>query len=66
MSYLRDLLAHSGFQHIVCCVFLHLVYPVLPVSLDYSFLIALSVLSNVYLHWKHSLFLLLMYIFSYP
>ena len=48
MSYLRDLFAHSGVQHIVCCVFLHFVYPVLTVSLDFSFLIALSVLSNVY------------------
>ena len=47
-SYLRDFFAHSGVQHIVCCVFLHFVYPVLPVSLDFSFLIALSVLSNVY------------------
>jgi hypothetical protein len=44
MSYLR----YSGVQHIECCVFLHFVYPVLPVFLDFSFLIALSVLSNVY------------------
>jgi hypothetical protein len=31
-----------------CFVFLHLVYPVLPVSLDCPFLIATSVFSNVY------------------
>jgi hypothetical protein len=29
--------------------FIYLVYPVLPVSLDYPFLVALSVVSNVYL-----------------
>ena len=37
--------------HIVlyyCFVFLHIVYPVLPVSLDCTFLIAPSVFSNVY------------------
>jgi hypothetical protein len=41
MSFLRYLcvLAHSGVQHILCCVFLFLfvlcfVYPMLPVSLD--------------------------------
>jgi hypothetical protein len=33
----------------LCFVFLCLVYPMLPVSLDSSFLIALSVLSNVYI-----------------
>jgi hypothetical protein len=32
-----------------CFVCLRLVYPVLPVSLDYQFLVALSVVSNVYL-----------------
>jgi hypothetical protein len=35
------LLAHSGFQHILCCVssfvFLRLVYPMMPVSLDCPF-----------------------------
>jgi len=38
-SYLRYLclLAYSGVQHIVCCVCLRLVYPMLPVSLDCSF-----------------------------
>jgi hypothetical protein len=43
MSYLRYLclLAYSGVQHIVlCCVYLGLVYPMLPVSLDFPFLIA--------------------------
>jgi hypothetical protein len=51
MSYLRDLclFAYSGVQHILCCVFLRLVYPVLPVSLDCPFLVAPSVFSNVYL-----------------
>jgi hypothetical protein len=48
MSYLRFLclLAHSGVQNTLCCVvfcfvFLCLVYTMLPVSLDYPFLIAL-------------------------
>ena len=51
MFYLRDLclLAHSGVQHILCCVFLLLVCRMLPVSLDFSFLVASSVFSNVYL-----------------
>jgi hypothetical protein len=35
-----------------CFVFLRLVYPLLPVSLDYSFLIASSVFSNVYSSWN--------------
>jgi hypothetical protein len=49
MSYLRFVLfvVHSGFQHILCCVFcfvfLCLVYPMLPVSADCPFLIARSV-----------------------
>jgi hypothetical protein len=39
MSYLRYLylFAHRRFQKILCCVFLRLVYPMLPVSLDCSF-----------------------------
>ena len=40
-------------KHIVlsfCFDFLRLVYPMLPVSLDFPFLIAPSVLSNVYLY----------------
>ena len=51
MSYLRylRLLVNSGDQHIFCFVFLCLVYPMLPVSLDCPFLIASSVFSNVYL-----------------
>ena len=51
MSYLRYLclFAHTGFQHILCCVFLCLVYPMLSVSLGFPFLIAFSVFSNVYL-----------------
>ena len=57
MSYLYYLcsFAYSGVQHISCCVFvlfvfvLCIVYPMLSVSLDCSFFIALSVFSNVYL-----------------
>jgi hypothetical protein len=32
------LFMYSGIQHILCCVFLGLVYPMLPVSLDCPFL----------------------------
>ena len=51
MSYLRYLclFVYCGVQHILCCVVLHLVYPMLPVSLDCPFLIVPSVFSNVYL-----------------
>ena len=55
MSYLRYLysFAYSGLHHILCCVFvfffLRIVFPILPVSLDYHFLIAPSVFYNVYL-----------------
>ena len=57
MSYLRYLclFSYSGVQHILCSVFvifafvLRLVYQLLPVSLDYPFLIAPSVFSDVYL-----------------
>ena len=51
MSYLRYLclFANSGVQHILCCVFLPPVYPMLPMFLDYPVLIAPSVFSNVYL-----------------
>jgi hypothetical protein len=45
------LLAHSGVQHILSCVFLRIVNPMLPVFLDCAFLIAPSVFSNVY--FKH-------------
>jgi hypothetical protein len=55
MSYLRCLclLAYSGVQHILCCVFVfvfvfRLAYHMLPVSLHCPFLIAPSVFSNVY------------------
>ena len=67
MSYLPYLclFAHSGVQHILCCVlfrfcfvFLHLVYPMLPVSLIYSFLIAPSIFSDVYLLLSKILILL--------
>ena len=40
----------SGVQHILCCVcivFLRLVYPMLPFSLEFPLLIAPSVFSNV-------------------
>ena len=40
--------AYYGVQQFVLLFFLHLVYPVLPVSLHFLFLIALSVFSNVY------------------
>jgi hypothetical protein len=52
MSYLHYLcsLAHSGVQHIFCCVFVVcIVYPLLSASLDCLFLIAPSFFSNVYL-----------------
>jgi len=53
MSYYLCLLTYSGVQHILCFafvfVFLRRVYPMLPVSLDCSFMIAPSVFSNVYL-----------------
>ena len=51
MSYLcyLCLFAHSGVKYILCCVFLRLVYLILPDSLDCPFLIASSVFSNVYL-----------------
>ena len=55
-TYLRYvyLLAHSGVQtHIVLCfcfVCRRLICPVVPVSLDFPFLIASLILSDVYLH----------------
>jgi len=55
VSYLNCLclFVDSGVQHILCCVLgffgLHIVYPMLPVPLDYPFFIAPSVLSYVYL-----------------
>ncbi len=36
MSYLC-LFAYSGVQHILCCVFLRIVHPMIPVSLDFPF-----------------------------
>jgi hypothetical protein len=58
MSYLcyLCLFAHSGVQHILCCVFVlfFFVLSMLPVSLDCPFLIAPSVFSNVYLTIKTS------------
>jgi hypothetical protein len=47
--YYLCLFVYSDVQHIFCCVFLRLVYPMLPVSLDCPFLIAPSIFSNVYL-----------------
>jgi len=57
MSYLRYLclFAHSGVQHILCCVFLRIVYPMFTVSMDCSFLIAPSVFSHVYVQQKLTL-----------
>ena len=53
MSYLRYLclLADSGVQHVLCCVFIlfRLVYPMLSVSIDCSFFIAPSTINNIYL-----------------
>ena len=48
MSYLRYLclLVNSGVQHSLCWVFISVVYPMLPVSLDCPLLIAPSVFSN--------------------
>ena len=53
MSYLRYLclFAYSGVQHILCsvfAVFLRLVYPMLPFSVDYPFLIAPLIFPHVY------------------
>ena len=50
MSYLRYLflLAYSGVQHILCCVFVLFFSSMLPVSLDYPFLIVPFVFSSVY------------------
>jgi len=52
MSYIRYLclFAHSGVEHILCCVFVLLSLSILPVSLDCPFLIGLLVFSNDYLH----------------
>ena len=51
LNYLRCLClsACDGVRHVLCCVFLRIVCPVLPFSLDCPFLIAPSVFSNVYL-----------------
>ena len=48
------LFTNSGVQYILCCVFLRLVYPMLPVSLDCQFLIVPSVFSKVYLEQRCS------------
>ena len=53
MSFVRYLCLseYSGVQHIVCCIFVLYVFvlcPMLPISLDCPFLIALSVFSNIY------------------
>ena len=57
MTYLRylSLLAHSDAQHILCCVFvfvLYLVYPMLPISLDGQFLVSLR-LSVTFIYGRH-------------
>jgi len=48
---LFEFVCHSGVQHTLCCVFvfLGLVYPMLPVSLESPFLIAPSVFPKAYL-----------------
>jgi hypothetical protein len=52
LCYLCFFFAHSGVQHILCCVFvlffLRLVYSILSVYLDCPILIAHSVFSNIY------------------
>jgi hypothetical protein len=52
MSYLRYLclFVYSGFQHILFCfcfVFIRLMYPMLPVSLDCPVVISPSIFSNL-------------------
>jgi hypothetical protein len=42
-------ITHSWLPCRLSLTFIYLVYPVLPVSLDYPFFVALSVVSNVYL-----------------
>jgi hypothetical protein len=42
MSYKRFLWLFAYVQHILCCVFLRILCPVLPDSLDYPFLITPS------------------------
>jgi accessory gene regulator protein AgrB len=60
MSYLRHLcfFAHSGDQHILCCVFALFFFvlytPMLSVLLDCPYLIAPSVFSNVYIETQSS------------
>jgi hypothetical protein len=63
MSYLRYLclLGHRVVEQIYCCVFLRIVYSMLPVSLYCSFLIAPSVFSTVYISWIVHLWLSLRY-----
>ena len=43
------LFMYSGVQHILCYVFLRLVYPMLPISLDCHFFYCSLVFSKVYL-----------------
>ena len=45
---INSLFEYIGVQHIVCCVCLRLVYPMLSFSLNYPFKIATSVFCNVY------------------
>ena len=58
MYYLRYvyLFTYCGVQHILCCVCLRLVHPVLPVSLDCPFWIALRYSLTFYLHDMYDLF----------
>ena len=59
MSYLPYLylFAHSGVQHILCCVFVSFFFILLQASLDCPFLIAPSVFSNVYLLYSMTIYL---------
>jgi len=59
LSYLRYLclLVYSGIVLYFCFVFVRLVYPMLPVSLDCSFFIASSIFSSVYLKEQIKIFM---------
>ena len=63
------LFAYSGVLHILCCVFVPRVYPMLPVSLDCPFLIAPPSFSNMYqVHtrsYTHLSLLLLLLLYHY-
>ena len=57
MSYLPYLclFAHSGVQHMLCCVFILFFFPLLTLSLDCSFLLPFRYFLNVYLGTRKGL-----------